>query len=95
MVPLVANPVYGFLYKSTVETFAGAFLLFNVWLYVILSILVAGVNWRMERDKVEVKSPQWTEATETINLSKPTENEASGSDGFRFNNEMVQVERKY
>ena len=90
MVPLVANPVYGLLYKNTVETFAGAFLLFNVWLYVILSIIVAWVNWRMERDQVEV-----TEATETINLCEPTENEASGSDGLRFNNEMVQVERKY
>ena len=90
MVPLVSNPVYGLLYKNTVETFAGAFLLFNVWLYVILSIIVAWVNWRMERDQVEV-----TEATETINLCEPTENEASGSDGLRFNNEMVQVERKY
>ena len=95
MVPLVSNPVYGLLYKNTVETFAGAFLLFNVWLYVILSIIVAWVNWRMERDQVEVKTPPWTEATETINLSKPTENEASGSDGFRFNNELVKVERKY
>ena len=51
MVPLVSNPVYGLLYKNTVETFAGAFLLFNVWLYVILSIIVAWVNWRMDRDE--------------------------------------------
>ena len=95
MVPLVANPVYGFLYKSTVETFAGAFLLFNVWLYVILSILVAGVNWRMERDQVEVKTPQWTEATETAKLTGPPETEADVPDGIKFNNEMVKVERKY
>ena len=95
MVPLVANPVYGFLYKSTVETFAGAFLLFNVWLYVILSILVAGVNWRMERDQVEVKSPQWTEATETVKLTGTPDTGAGDFDGFRFNNELVKVERKY
>ena len=95
MVPLVSNPVYGLLYKNTVETFAGAFLLFNVWLYVILSIIVAWVNWRMERDQVGVKTPQWTEATETVKLTGPPETEAGGSDGFRFNNEMVKVERKY
>ena len=95
MVPLVSNPIYGFLYKSTVETFAGAFLLFNVWLYVILSILVAGVNWRMERDQVEVKTPQWTEAAETAKLTGPPETEADVPDGFKFNNEMVKVERKY
>ena len=98
MVPLVSNPIYGFLYKSTVETFAGAFLLFNVWLYVLLSILVAAVSWRMERDQVELKTPAWTgatEATETVKLTGPPVTEAADSDGFRFNNEMVRVERKY
>ena len=48
MIALVGNPVYGFLYKHTVGTFAGAFLVFNVWVYALLSILVSVVNWRME-----------------------------------------------
>ena len=92
MVPLVSNPVYGFLYKSTVDTFAGAFLLFNVWLYVILTILVAAVSWRMDQ---MLKTPLMTEVTETVRLNRPPETETDGSDGFRFNNELVKVERKY
>ena len=56
---------------------------------------MAGVNWRMERDQVEVKTPQWTEATETAKLTGPPETEADVPDGFKFNNEMVKVERKY
>ena len=92
MVPLVSNPVYGFLYKSTVDTFAGAFLIFNVWLYVILTILVATVSWRMDQT---VKTPLRTDATERVKLNTPPESETAGSDGFRFNNELVKVERKY
>ena len=92
MVPLVSNPVYGFLYKSTVDTFAGAFLLFNVWLYVILTILVAAVSWRMDQ---MVKTPLRTEVTETVKLNRPPDTEIDDSDGFRFNNELVKVERKY
>ena len=92
MVPLVSNPVYGFLYKSTVDTFAGAFLIFNVWLYVILTILVATVSWRMDQT---VKTPLRTDVTETVKLNTPPETETDGSDVFRFNNELVKVERKY
>ena len=85
MVPLVANPVYGwgihttlykfqlfrfrFLYKSTLETFAGAFLLFNVWLYVVLSILVSVVNWKMESQTSEALGR--VEGTERVKLTEP------------------------
>ena len=51
------------------ETFAGAFLLFNVWLYVVLSILVSVVNWKMESQTSEALGR--VEGTERVKLTEP------------------------
>ena len=47
MMPLLASPMYGFLYKRTLSTLPGAFLLLNVGLYVVVMFLVLWVYTRM------------------------------------------------
>ena len=49
MMPLAASPLYGFLYKQTVASFPGAFLLLNVSLYLVVIILVVWVYRAMKR----------------------------------------------
>ena len=43
MMPILASPLYGFLYKQTLTTFPGAFLLLNVSLYFVVGLLIIWV----------------------------------------------------
>lgn len=43
MMPIIASPLYGFLYKQTLTYFPGAFLLLNVALYFVVGLLVIWV----------------------------------------------------
>ena len=47
--PLISSPLYNFLYKQTVATFPGAFLLFNVALYIIVMFMSAWVYLAMKK----------------------------------------------
>lgn len=65
MMPLISSPLYGFMYKATITTFPGAFLLFTAALYVVVAVLLIGVNIGMR--KVEAKSQN---AAEDVNCNK-------------------------
>ena len=43
MMPILASPLYGFLYKQTLTSFPGAFLLLNVSLYFVVGLLIIWV----------------------------------------------------
>ena len=43
MMPILASPLYGFLYKQTLASFPGAFLLLNVSLYFVVGLLIIWV----------------------------------------------------
>lgn len=44
MIPLVAAPVFGFLYRATVVSLPGAFLLLSAALYLVVGALLVVVN---------------------------------------------------
>lgn len=65
-VPLASSPVYAYLYKATVETFPGAFLLFSAGLYLVVIALLLTVNIGMKRCGVPEGQPDTTFTPETM-----------------------------
>ena len=55
MMPLLASPLYGFLYKQTLTYFPGAFLLLNISLYFVVALLVIWVYRAMTSSNVETE----------------------------------------
>ena len=53
MIPILASPLYGFLYKETLTYFPGAFLLLNISLYFVVALLVIWVYRAMTSSNVE------------------------------------------
>ncbi|XP_023336366.1 proton-coupled folate transporter isoform X2 [Eurytemora carolleeae] len=51
-VPLVGSPTYAYIYKGTIETFPGAFLLFSASVYLVVLALLVGVNLGMRKSGV-------------------------------------------
>ena len=55
MIPILASPLYGFLYKKTLTHFPGAFLLLNISLYFVVALLVIWVYRAMTSSNVETE----------------------------------------
>ena len=65
MMPIIASPIYGFLYKQTLTYFPGAFLLLNVALYFVVGLLVVWVYRAMTSSITEDKQIEFGN-TETL-----------------------------
>ena len=70
MMPLLASPMYGFLYKRTLATLPGAFLLLNVGLYVVVMFLVLWVYTRMRSTGVVGADMELTHGEELVGVRK-------------------------
>ena len=65
MMPIIASPIYGFLYKQTLTYFPGAFLLLNVALYFVVGLLVVWVYRAMTSSSTANKQIEFGN-TETL-----------------------------
>ena len=65
MMPIIASPIYGFLYKQTLTYFPGAFLLLNVALYFVVGLLVIWVYRAMTSSSTADKQIEFGN-TETL-----------------------------
>ena len=72
MMPLLASPMYGFLYKRTLATLPGAFLLLNVGLYVVVMFLVLWVYTRMRSTGVVGADMQLAHGEELVGVRENT-----------------------
>ena len=70
MMPLLASPMYGFLYKRTLATLPGAFLLLNVGLYVVVMFLVLWVYTRMRSTGVVGADMELTHGEELVGVTQ-------------------------
>eukprot|EP00090_Calanus_glacialis_P015112 TRINITY_DN23975_c0_g1_i1.p1 TRINITY_DN23975_c0_g1~~TRINITY_DN23975_c0_g1_i1.p1 ORF type:complete len:391 (-),score=72.69 TRINITY_DN23975_c0_g1_i1:84-1100(-) len=103
MMPLIASPAYGFIYKRTVATFPGVFLLCSAGLYVLMVFLLALANWRMRKaegvDKDMDAEPQQLERflEKQMDVAKLETgmNVMNNNGELRFNEVAVSVERKH
>jgi len=106
-VPLAASPTYGFIYKQTVATFPGVFLLFSAGLYLVVMGLLYGVNRGMKKSGVMDGEKEYTPENMEKLIEKRKEVTRVGADtgskiivemapeGQRFREVEVSVERKY
>jgi TRAP-type mannitol/chloroaromatic compound transport system permease large subunit len=67
MVPVIAGPVYGSLYKATIHSFPGAFLIFTAAVYVVVIQILSAIY--LVRYEVDQKIVQRGERA----LDKPIE----------------------
>eukprot|EP00092_Neocalanus_flemingeri_P017937 GFUD01019410.1.p1 GENE.GFUD01019410.1~~GFUD01019410.1.p1 ORF type:complete len:522 (+),score=101.91 GFUD01019410.1:44-1609(+) len=107
IVPLVASPAYGFIYKQTVATFPGVFLLFSAGLYVVVMVLLFAVNTGMRRSGVMDGEKEYTPENMEKLIEKRKEATSLGAErnskiivemapeGQRFKEVEVSIERKY
>merc|ERR1719348_1649628 len=100
--PLLGNPTYGFIYKATVATFPGVFLLFSVGLYLLMLAILGLANWRMVEQTAAPEAgadPQQLERfLESKVMKDNTASATSMPEDFsqmRFNEVSVTVEKKY
>lgn len=98
--PLLGNPTYGFIYKATVATFPGVFLLFSVGLYVMMLMILWLANRRMVAPEAGAEPHQLERFLET-KVMKDVDNTDSAAaftediSEMKFNEVSVSVEKKY
>jgi len=102
MMPLLASPTYGFIYKRTVATFPGVFLLFSAGLYLLMVSLLFLANLKMRNSAAAATVDPEPEQMQKF-LEKQMDagkldagiNVENDEGELRFNEVSVSVEKKY
>ena len=68
--PVITKPFYSYLYKTTLETFPGAFFVLSASLYILVLLLLIYTHFGMKRQEFMIEDKNTNGRKMSINLSE-------------------------